>query len=423
MISLLVVAVIFLLLYRFVTRDLVAPIFPFLLFLYGFLSAYEGLSRVDGYVFDYYSVAVVVVSFLALFLMPLLVSLYLWPTVRDGRCERYHASTFFSACAVLSYLFLLALYLYVEFLSSPSLCPLCDFLSGAPVDYEKIHRFGKDAKLQLFVTQFSVVCLLFVPLLLSSSHSFVKFFIVILLAVPIVLGVIKTSKSDIIFPLIMYSVLYYMLRGKSSLDANRYYLLGAVLVVSLLVFMVGQRVEVYGGVYSKLIGYDDSSDVFGFSSIVYGYISASFLNFIAYLQSSEFVVVSSEYFGYSFFRPLYTLTLQGDAIAAKVAAVEFPVLGPGATVATYMRSLYLEGGLALLFVGSFVYSWLIAIFYFMARRSENFFYKSCYAILYVPWIMMFFQNLFANLNFYLSIFVMAAFSYMYSSKKLLLVTR
>lgn len=393
--------------YKTITHDIFSPVYPITLILFSFVSALLFQNKIyNCYHINLYDSLILFSILLILFIPTILVSKIC--NNNTNISIHFKLSKFSTSIILILYLVFFILYIYIEFYSSGVYCPLCHMLNGDIRDLgiEKIHRYGKDSKLQLFIAQLPMLSLFIIYIYKGTKNRIKKgIYLIMILIIPL-LGLIKTSKSDIIFPLLSYMMVWYYLSNKKYL-ARRYIVSFGFIIILIGLYLTFLRVNSAGGIYSTLIDYNTDQDLTKYAPYLFGYTSASIINFFRYLNITDYSIFGN-HIGLSFFRPIYTLLLQGNLFDELNLNLNY--IGPGATVGTYLRVLYIEGGLSMVYIASFIYAFLISGVYFMLNKKKSFFWVLIYTILYIPWAMLFFQNLYANLNIWFSV-VLVIFIY------------
>lgn len=403
-IALLVYVAVLILVYLLVTRDLMSPIYPLTLFVFAFAGLMACQDQImTGFAPTGLDIVVFMVAMFLLF-VPTLIVCARWKRafrvtpLRMGRATRIVLWGLFWCTFMV--------YLKIEFINNQGRIPLLMMLDGSirEAGIEKIHRFGKDSRLQLLVAQLPVIACFFVPMIMQTRKKALKLLRSVPLVLVMVFGILKTSKSDVVLSGLMFFIVAYYTSTASRRTKNMLVVCGIIVFSLLCLYMTFQRVDSQGGVYADLIAYDDSDDRTPYVSYVFGYTGGSLVNFFEYMERTGYEL-TGEHWGLSFFRPAATLGRQSHAIDAAVAGKRMYVLGAGATVGTYLRTVYLEGGILLVLLASLVYALLVNGIYRAFVRTGDFWLLVAYAIVYIPWFMLFFQNLFANLHVYFGLFV------------------
>lgn len=279
------------------------------------------------------------------------------------------------------------------------------------------HRFGKDSKLQLLLsTDYIIGGISLIGFIFSKRYRWIYAFWAL---TPLITGVLKLSKSDIFEPLVTYTIIiYYIARGKEKSNPWIFKRIAFVTVLAVITFgsLVTIRLSRTNSVtptYSRLIDFQPNignktlNEAFAF---YYGYSSLNFENFSRALINSK----PAYKLGLSFFRPVYTVTLQGDKIDKALSYIKPGYLSTSATVGTFMRDLYFEGGIIMVLMGAIAYSCFISFAYLLTRFKPSIYSLIFYAGIGFPFMWLFFQNAFANLNIYLSPIVGISMLYIFS---------
>lgn len=286
--------------------------------------------------------------------------------------------------------------------------PLVSFILGSEQN-SSLHRYGKDSKLQFLAAGISVAGAYCFSVFLCHRKKIVRIlFFLLAFSVPL-FGLLKASKSDIFIPFIYYSSIFYYLRGwKIKKFAIKFFII--FIVVALFLATVTE-IRVRGVGYAKPVTYSDlikykniaflPLPVNNLISIVYGYACLNFQNFSNYVDVDD----GRLRLGTSFFRPFYSIIMHGDiANELLVPKSKWNFVSRSATVGTFLRDLYMEGGAILCLIGSFIYSILVCLIYFKFKTKKNLVWLLIYANFMFPWIWLFFQNAFSVLTFYLNAF-------------------
>lgn len=104
------------------------------------------------------------------------------------------------------------------------------------------------------------------------------------------------------------------------------------------------------------------------------------------------------------FRPLYSVFMQGEIPDAKLRGTDWQYVSTAATVGTFLRDLYGEGGVVLCLFGAAGYAVLMNALYAAMRRTGSVAWFFVYINFLLPWVWLPFQNAFATLSFYLNAF-------------------
>ncbi len=269
-----------------------------------------------------------------------------------------------------------------------------------------IHRYGKDSPLQIILSlDYMIGGIAFLAFLMAKRF---KIMYAACFLCPILMGILKLSNSDIINAAVTYIIIGYyvgMGRGMSIKKASfRLIVLIHVIVISFAMFCnlrLMRTLNEYAPKYSEMLGFSIDTGIDWLDegmAFYYGYTSLSFINFDRSLQ-----VLPVYKLGLSMFRPFYTVTLRGDEIdEAKARIFTNYISSSVSMVGTFMRDLYFEGGILLIYIGALYYTIIIALAYNMLVRKANIYYLFIYSSLAYPFIWIVFQNAFANIDIYTS---------------------
>lgn len=302
---------------------------------------------------------------------------------------------------------LVAMY-YAEFSKG---IPIFTFLAEESED-AGLHLVGKDSKLQVLAQGLMIAgALCFYVGMYSKSKLERSFFIFLAFVVPL-LGVLKASKSGVFTPALYYIAIYYYLkkaRGEVLITKRAVSLVlgGGIIMTSItMIRVLGVRNNLG---FSGLIEFRYADDiVYPLNEIIatlYGYCALGFQNF------SNFVDYGSDKWriGTSLFHPFFSAFMQGDVVSRiALPRGEWHVISDSANIGTYLRDLYMEGGVVFCLLGSLIYSSLINWLYVKFRRARGGVWLFVYVIMLFPWVWIFFQNAFSILIFYTNIFYVCA---------------
>jgi oligosaccharide repeat unit polymerase len=293
--------------------------------------------------------------------------------------------------------------------------PLIVYLLGGATD-SNLHTAGKDSSLQ-FIAFGSHVAAMFVFFLwLLERRRWRRFIYLVLAIAAVVLGLVKTSKSDIFITVLSYAgVIHYYYRSQNhKLPAG--YKITAIVMMLVVVSVTAIRLQgagLHGGYagliefrYSKELGEATSEAV----SIVYGYLALGFENFSNYVNSH----VIEFRLGTSFFRPLLSMFMRGDvADAMSVPVDQWHVVSDAANTGTFLTPLYIEGGALLCYLGSLVYGLMVNMIYLIFRSTRTTRWMFAYSSFLFPWTWLFFTNAFSVLSIYVNLFYVFALSWLF----------
>jgi oligosaccharide repeat unit polymerase len=289
--------------------------------------------------------------------------------------------------------------------------PILEYLGGE-VDRNALHRHGKGSQLQILGQALVVagVMALYIAVTTRSSRTRATFMAMAMI-VPVV-GILKTSKTDVFLPALYYSMLFvYLYRAKKRPLPVKSIAAAGVVLLALFALITTIRIQgvSFGQsvVYSDLIRFRPVTNINAIDdtlAVVYGYTALSFQNF------SNFVSYSSDTnnWGTSLLRPFYSLLVRGDVPDTALQQINWYFVSPAATVGTYLRDLYAEGGAVFCVLGSFVYALFINSLYVYFRRSGAIGAMFLYIIFSFAWSWLFFHNVFSVLGLYINAFYIVA---------------
>ncbi len=289
--------------------------------------------------------------------------------------------------------------------------PLFKYLSFEATS-ATLHTAGKDSKLQIIAYGIYVVVTLAFFVGINSRRMRLKviyFGMVVLVAL---LAILKASKSDMFITLIScFALLYYHYKARGKHIPKSWLLVVPILVV-LVVSMTAIRVQGIGhqGGYAGEIEFKYTSylgvTLSEVVSIIYGYMALGFQNLSNYMEhgGTDFRI------GTSLFRPLLSALMQGDLIDSMSAPVrETYVISDAANVGTYLRGLYIEGGIIFCLLGSIIYGILVNAIYLKFRKMKGGMWMFVYVGVIFPWVWLFFTNAFSVLTTYTNLIYIIAF--------------
>ena len=291
--------------------------------------------------------------------------------------------------------------------------PLLKYIASEVSD-SAIHLIGKDSKLQVIVTGIFVAGMLSFYLGINSRAWASRILFLGLAIFVLILGGMKASKSDIFIPLLFYSaLLYYHFRGKKARISKRLVILMLLVGMSMVLITLFRVSGLgYQGGYARLIEFKYSEEI-GFPvnemiANIYGYMSLGFQNFSNYMKYGD----GGFHIGTSLFRPFLSALMQGDAARALAVPYEdLYVVSGAATVGTFLRDLYIEGGVMFCILGSIIYAALVNGLYIKFRKREGGMWMFIYIVFLFPWTWLFFTNAFSVLTIFVNAFyVFAIFS-------------
>jgi hypothetical protein len=323
---------------------------------------------------------------------------------------------------VLGFFALTAISLYVAEFSERDL-PLVLYLLGDAGD-STLHTVGKDSKLQVIAFGIHAASIFLFYLWLNEKALPRRILYLALSVGVIVVGLMKASKSDIFIPLLSYGgLIYYHYRLDRASPTRslgkglpvRYKII-ALSTVLLAVSVTSIRLEGVGlaGGYAGLISlrYTDElgSVASEIVSIIYGYTALGFQNFSNYVETHQVIFR----IGTSLFRPVLSALMLGEvADAMSVPVNSWNVVSDAANTGTFLTPLYIEGGMLICLLGSFLYGILINTIYLSFRFARSPAWMFLYISLLFPWTWLFFTNAFSVLSIYVNLFYVTALSFMF----------
>lgn len=235
------------------------------------------------------------------------------------------------------------------------------------------------------------------------------------------LGILIVSKSDIFIPLIGYAgMLYYIRKAKGKTISSRHMLIIFSSISALFGWLTYLRVSgvevvktpVY---YSELIRFKYLDLPLGMSevfSLLYGYSALTFENFSRYFDAS----VESYRFGSSALRPFLSLLMQGRVASEMLEGIDLHYLSSAATVGTFMRDVYIEGGACWTVLVALSYAILVNYVYVLFKSKKTPTLMIAYLVVLYPWVWLFFTNAFSNLTTFTNLFFAAVIARLYFGK-------
>lgn len=320
---------------------------------------------------------------------------------------RYGRSWEGSSCvrflAVLFFLTTCAATLAAEFSRG---IPLFEYANVLAIDSD-LHRFGKDSKLQILAGGLATAGLLSFYVATSAREKRRKCLFYGIAAIPPLLGVLKTSKSDVFDALFFYAVLYYYsLRSRDRrlrfTKLAAWSLAAVVCFVSITMLRLGGDSRNPLITYSGMIEFQHEDDVpwpiNEALAMPYGYTTLNFENFSRFVRYSN----GRSHWGASLLRPLLSATLHGSVARTAVKDYEanYHELSGAANMGTYLRDLYFEGGAWFCLIGTLLYSALVNFVYVQFRRRQSPLWMCIYINFLFAWIWIGFNNFFAVLTVY-----------------------
>ncbi len=282
--------------------------------------------------------------------------------------------------------------------------PLVDYINGTAIDSE-LHRVGKDSKLQVIGNGLVVAGLFYWFGFLASDKRTEKMICLLLSVIPIVFGIVKTSKSDIFEVVLYYFIAFYYWRRFSGAKVHfaRAFVILTILgsgmalltTVRLNIAEVNLATLMIDAKWPEFVIYPFDEILSG----LYGYTALNFDNLYRFLARSD----SGYHFGSSVFRPLFSMLMSGDIPRQMTEGVDMHGFADAA-VGTFLRDVYFEGGLGLCIFGAILYSAAVNYIYYRLRRGGGSTYFVTYVFLTFPWAWLVFQNAFGTLSIYINMF-------------------
>lgn len=284
--------------------------------------------------------------------------------------------------------------------------PLFQYANVMAIDSD-LHRFGKDSKLQFLAGGLATAGLLSFYVASSAREQRTKWLFYGISVIPPLLGILKTSKSNVFDALFYYAVLsYYCLRSQNR--PFRFKKLAIWSLVSVVCFASITMLRLSGDsrnpalTYSRMIEFRYVDDVpWPLNEALatpYGYTALNFENFSRFVRSSN----GRSHWGASLLRPLLSATLQGSIAQTmmKDYQANYHELQGAANMGTYLRDLYFEGGAWSCVIGSCLYTALVNFAYVQFRKRQSPLWMCLYINFLFAWIWIGFNNFFAVLTVY-----------------------
>jgi hypothetical protein len=270
-----------------------------------------------------------------------------------------------------------------------------------------LHRFGKDSKLQILAGGLAVAGLLSFYVALSAQQKPARWLFFTIAVIPPLLGVLKTSKSDVFDALFYYGVLYYyyLRRQNRTFPFKK---LVICLLIAIAAFTAITMLRISGDsrnptlTYAGLIEfrYKDALPWPANEALAmpYGYVTLNFENFSRFVGSSP----GGFHFGASMLRPFLSILMQGKIARSMMPNYEanYNELSGAANMGTYLRDLYFEGGAWFCIIGTILYSALLNSVYVLFRKRRSPLWMCIYINFLFAWIWIGFNNFFAVLTLY-----------------------
>ena len=272
-----------------------------------------------------------------------------------------------------------------------------------------LHRTGKDSKLQILAQSLSIGGMLGWYCWLKVSNRIIFRVTALLIAlIPLIVGVLKVSKSDIIEPLFLYVLIYYYTQSKPLRISYIKIIFSAFAILFIIFWLTEIRLIGQGSLtsYADAIEFKTGMhpllrDIF---ALPYGYMAINFENFSRYVEMSNYDLR----LGTSMFRPFFSIFMQGHIPDELLHGVDLHEIIPAANAGTFLRDLYIEGGVLLCLIGAFWNTFLIQWVYSRFRERQDDISMVIYVVLLFPWATIFFTNAFSVLTIYTNLFLAAA---------------
>lgn len=316
--------------------------------------------------------------------------------------KTFYRSANFKVVLFIFYCVTLGLKVVAEF--GNGVVPLLEYMYGTAID-SGLHLVGKDSKLQVVGAGFVVAALFSWFGFLASDKRTEKMIYLLLSVIPIVLGIAKTSKSDVFEVVLYYFMAFYYWRRFSgrTFYFGRTFLILAMLgsgmalltTVRLNVAEVNLATLLIDAKWPEFVVYPFDEIL----SVLYGYTALNFDNLYRFLAEFD----SEYHFGSSVFRPLFSILMSGDIPRQMTEGVDMHGFIESA-VGTFLRDVYFEGGPGLCIFAAILYSAAINYIYYGLRRGGGSTYLVTYMFLAFPWAWLVFNNYFGSLSIYVNIF-------------------
>lgn len=360
--------------------------------------------------------AITLVCTLVLFATCLLPSLFnnsrSLPALLDQKLSQVDAS--FSRLIGAAIFFILSVIFLEFFRESPP--PLLEFLNKSVTDPYG-YLAGKDSRWQVVAFGIHAISLFIFPLFLISCSLVKRAALFIIILAIFLLGVFKASKSDIYIPLLSFGVTFYYCRiarepiktkqEQPKYSSNFTYVILGCAGAILLPWITAIRLSGLDSTlsYASLIEFDSfewmSDSARELAAIIYGYTALGFENFRIFVDT----YTGGYRFGTSFFRPLFSALMQGALVDDRMPSPkELNYISEAANTGTFLRALYIEGGIPFCLLGSLTYGALINIAYIRFRSNGSLVTMAIYISLLYPWSWIFFTNAFSVLTIYTNLF-------------------
>lgn len=328
-----------------------------------------------------------------------------------------------------SFISLLAVSLYVDFLSNPAGFLLISAVTGnLTLEDASLYGWGKTQGRTAFTTILLTFAWLLPPLAslyylrLSAARSFFKkTLFAFAAATPMLLGMVKLSKTDTMIGFLALLVPAYYSRqvlggGITAIKSRSRWawlsIAAATCTVAFImfyttaVFRVGEssvdtsfmldwtQFKITGGGMFAVLG-----------SYIYAYSALNFENFARFMSTSD----GSMHPGISFLRPFLSIVMQGQLADNTLHKIDFNTVTSGLIAGTFLSEVYAELGWFGLVIAPITYALLVNFLYWRFRRKPTLSRFLLYSNFVFCWTFMFFANAFATLLFYTNILLIILF--------------
>jgi hypothetical protein len=304
----------------------------------------------------------------------------------------------------------LACVYYAEF--NENIPPLYFYLTGGEINSSS-HMVGKDSPLQAIGFGIHSLAIIFFYFYLIEHNFIRRKFYLLLSLIPVILGVIKFSKSDIFISVLPLLILqYYYIKFNKLRFSSSYIIIVFIIFLGISYSTVIRMESINTDInYAHLIEFH-YENYFGDSinnmlSVIYGYTALGFQNFNNYINTHdiEFRI------GASLFRPFLSILMMGNvADEIGVPVDQWNVVSAAANTGTFMTPLYIEGGPLMCITGAIIYSSIVNLSYLFFRLKNSLTFLFIYIIFLFPWTWLFFTNGFSVLSIYINIFYVVFFT-------------
>ena len=189
-------------------RDMFAPIYPVTMLVISYIGAIVyGNNLLASYEIKVYD-QMIFFTVIFILLIPSIISSI---NNKEIYIDKPKFLPFTKILIFASYFIILAMYLYIEFYLSGVVCAICQMFARTikyvPVD--NIHRFGKESQFQILIAQLPLFATFLIIIFYDTKNKLHKILLLFMICIVPMLGVIKTSKSDVIFSMLLYFIIIY----------------------------------------------------------------------------------------------------------------------------------------------------------------------------------------------------------------------